>query len=215
MNIVIEGPDGSGKTSVAEALSKKTGKPYIRCPGSTKVGEFLRPLLKNCRHVDKTVRALLFAAVDYDAQQDVFDAVFDRSGISGIVYRIAAGEPESVNMLRLLITHDRSFILPCDPFVVVLDASDQVLDARMNLRGDEKDEGSFFRSQVRKVYRSLPKCVHRIYTDNKTVDEIVCEIEHAATPMTLSQQKQMIEWIHCDIQYPSGQQSAIVTEQSV
>ena len=71
MNIILEGPDGSGKTTLAKALSVKMGMRYVRCPGSTFVGEFLRPLLKSDKPVDPTVKTLLFAAADYERNDKV------------------------------------------------------------------------------------------------------------------------------------------------
>ena len=36
MNILIEGPDGTGKSTLAEALSTATGRPIVRSPGPPK-----------------------------------------------------------------------------------------------------------------------------------------------------------------------------------
>jgi thymidylate kinase len=213
VNIIIEGPDGSGKTTVAKEVASRLGAPYIRCPGSTKIGEFLRPLLKNCRDADPIVRALLFAAVDYDAQRDVFDAVFDRSGISGLVYRLAANEPETTELLRQLIRMDRTFLYPVDPCVVVLDASDETLDARMGLRGDETDEGSFFRKNVRALYRGLPSCVHRVNTDNKTVEQTVGEIVRRANQMNTVERGTLLHWME-NVRCPLEARSAAATVRS-
>ena len=64
--ITIEGPEGSGKTTVLEAVVKRLSRDYdvvaTREPGGVETAEKIRQILLNGDSMDGRTEALLFAA---------------------------------------------------------------------------------------------------------------------------------------------------------
>lgn len=196
MNICIEGPDGSGKTTIAKLVAETLGTEYVRCPGSTMLGEMLRPVLKNMSiDINPLVRCLLFAAVDFDACSRYSSAVFDRTGLSGIIYRAATRKYAELSLLSDVSAYDMRFILPALSHVYLLDARDDILDARMGDRSDDNDEGTLLRNTVRKIYRRVPhdSCVR---VDTSKMGPLDCAryiiADHRAR--TRTDNKSIYEW---------------------
>lgn len=118
--IVIEGPDGSGKTTTAHAVQKRMGEygwtsVYSRMPGGTRIGELLRGPLKDASfEMSPLVKTLLFAAVD-QASNELAEAqarqgaavILDRSALSNLAYRVAQGEEAQAELLRVLFDLER------------------------------------------------------------------------------------------------------------
>lgn len=178
MRYIIEGPDGSGKTTIAKMLAERMKVPYLRCPGSTKLGEMLRPVLKNEMMIlPSEVKTLLFAAVDLDCMgTSPPNCVLDRSGLSNLVYRKAEN---NFQMARKLCDMNIDIFLPMNSVVVILDADDKVLDQRLSWRTFDNDDDRFMEN-VRSAYRSLKAMNNHIvtmYSDIMTPEEICHEIQ--------------------------------------
>lgn len=98
MIIIIEGPDGSGKTTVAQLLAKSLKGEYVRCPGTTPLGEAVRSVLKDKKEFNLVAMSLAMAGADYDVARHAEDlekattlgvVVMDRCMLSNFVYRRA------------------------------------------------------------------------------------------------------------------------------
>lgn len=174
MRIAIEGPDGAGKTTVAHLLANtaEVGTRYVRSPA----GEARRELLRSGAGIDPAARALLFAAVDLDAAAIGGPAVFDRCGVSGFVYRAAEGRRDDLHMLQALAVWHPGVLMPADCVLVVLDAWDETLDARMGARPGDVDPGALHAAAVRRIYRTAPSEIPRITPDPGTPPEQTAEV---------------------------------------
>lgn len=128
--LVLEGADGVGKTTIAQEICELLGpsrSKYFRMPGSTKLAELLRPVLKDKSFsMSLRVMTLLFQAVDEDATAHIeaydteansswiddrpltasggrapFLCVVDRCGLSNWVYRMALRTQEGIRAAEL------------------------------------------------------------------------------------------------------------------
>jgi thymidylate kinase len=106
--IVLEGPDGVGKTTTAQTLVKEWGAKYYQMPGHTKLGNILRPILKD-KTFDLSERelALLFQASNENTIRKIEERnrldplgvhVLDRCGLSNVVYRHASGNKDATQL---------------------------------------------------------------------------------------------------------------------
>ncbi len=139
--ICLEGPDYAGKTTIAYEIARiveKRGQSpvYIRCPGSTKLGELLRGPLKDRDYdMSSMVRSLAFAAVDLDAMQMAERCsangnivIMDRCGLSNLAYRIAF---EQWGELAMLNRMGDAVIKPKGAKIVKIDCTPAIARARM------------------------------------------------------------------------------------
>lgn len=153
MRVILDGCDGTGKTTIAERLANRYGCNVIRL---TYAG-------------DRSVKA-------YYQMMSVDNVVHDRSFISEIIYpkyfgRISRLEPNCEGYLHNLIEH-----FSIRPFI--LTASSETIKKRIMTRGDEyiKDIDRF--AAINQDYLEYAR-EHNIYvidTTNKTIDEIIKEI---------------------------------------
>lgn len=170
MIIVLEGPDGAGKTTLARALVEHVTKhkgpgsiAYFRDPGSSKLGEGLRVMLRDPDFpMHPRQQTLLFTASRHALLQDINAwftqhpsgiAVVDRFLLSTLVYQTMQGV--SMNDIIILyelfcsteIKHTLNMFL-CDP-------GDEELSRRLRLRNASADryEGALQSSEVVKRYR--------------------------------------------------------------
>lgn len=117
--LAIEGPDGTGKTGLTRALVRyytqtKVARPAVsfRDPGSTELGEFLRPFLKNPDRakLDPAAEVLLFNAMKHQlVSEKILPAleagkvvITDRFMLSTCVYQGFLPGLNMVNFLGLL-----------------------------------------------------------------------------------------------------------------
>lgn len=153
MRILLDGCDGTGKTTISEKLANKLGCNIIRL---TYGG-------------DRSLKA-------YFQMMSVDNVVHDRSFISEIIYpkyfgRMCRLEPNCEEYLHNLITN--LSIVP-----IILTASSETIENRIRQRGDEyiKDIDKF--AKINRDYLEYAREYGLIVIDttDKTIDEIVDEI---------------------------------------
>jgi dTMP kinase len=167
MIIVIEGPDGVGKTSVCHELARifterSLTNTILRCPGSTKLGEFLRgPLKDPTFELSPVEKTLLFMAADESAHRlaekmssEGIMVIMDRCAVSNAIYRTAQGEHQEAQLIRNCF--DDGFVsrTPNGAFLIPLDAPDAELQKRISGRSNEKpDRFDGLQLRVAQLYR--------------------------------------------------------------
>jgi dTMP kinase len=173
MYLVFEGPDGSGKSTMMEMLSKDLEHQEVNYkvvklhqPGSTLLGEKLRALCK-----DKTLRAcgdsqFYMMAADHSEfvdehlkelcpQSDVLILQDRHSAVSGYAYQVV-GNGASFNLYNIL--YGRDYFKKFAPDVVILfQPSLKTIGQRISKRGEAKDryEASDFLKRVVKGYKEV------------------------------------------------------------
>lgn len=187
--IVIEGVDGSGKTTQFEKLVQHLQATGVREPGGTPVAEKLRELIK-----DKSVardphtnvwmfmaaRAELINTVIRPAIEAGQTVVADRNWLSTVAYQSAEGvDTQKVHTLAQLATAE--FYQP--DLLVYIDVSDQTRHERTQKRGGhEKDYfdglGSDYFTRVRNGYLEQLKLIKNGATvdGNKSIDDVFAAI---------------------------------------
>ena len=163
--IVVEGPDGSGKTTqarmLAEALAAEGREVQaVREPGGTALGEALRRILLEGRPeaIDERAEACLFLAARAELVAEVIRpaleadriVVSDRFGLSTLVYqgyRNGAFDPQVAQMVRYACGG-----LEPD-LTIVLDATPEVARARLGAERDRMEaKGAAYHARVREGY---------------------------------------------------------------
>ena len=187
--IALEGGDGSGKSTVAQALADRLegfGEEVIivREPGGTPVGETIRELLLDSETLDHWAEVFLFAAQRAELAREVvvpaLDSntwvVSDRSYYSSIAYQGRArglGEEEvrQINELGL------DGAVPDHVFVLDVEPEDAL--ARQHREDRIGSEGVDFQQLVREAYldlaRTEPDRVH-VLDGDLSVEEMVDRI---------------------------------------
>lgn len=187
--IALEGGDGSGKSTVAQALAERLeglGEDVIvvREPGGTAVGEAIRELLLDSETLDHWAEVFLFAAQRAELAREVvvpaLDSdtwvVSDRSYYSSIAYQGRArglGETEvrQINELGL------DGAVPDHVFVLDVEPEDAL--ARQHREDRIGSEGVDFQKLVRQAYlelaRAEPARVH-VLAGDQSVEEMVDRI---------------------------------------
>ena len=186
--IGLEGGDGSGKTTVAEALAERlrsVGEDVllVREPGGTPLGEAIRGLLLDSAKLDDWAEVFLFAAQRAELAREVVApalnegrwVVSDRTYYSSIAYQGRArglGEQavREINEIGL------QGVVP--DHVFVLDVSPETALPRQHRSDRIGGEGPEFQEEVRKGYLGLaasdPKVV--VIDGGLSVGEIVEQI---------------------------------------
>lgn len=187
--VALEGGDGSGKSTVAAALSaalESLGEDalVVREPGGTAVGELIRGLLLDSEQLGDWTEALLFAAQRAELASEVVApalgagtwVISDRTYYSSLAYQghargLGVGKVREINELGLDgVTPDHVFVLDVDPHMGL---------GRQHRADRIGGEGVGFQEKVREGYRLLaemePQRV-RILDGSQPVDRLVSEI---------------------------------------
>lgn len=89
--IIVEGPDGVGKTTQAKLLARAIGAKFIHQPSGEGIVGFIRDEVKHNPEFGMLERQLMHSIthiVDAFVELDGSDVVMDRSPISALVYSI-------------------------------------------------------------------------------------------------------------------------------
>lgn len=215
--IVIEGPDGSGKTSVVEGLCQlleTAGESVVKVrePGTTAAGEKIREILKDGSiKLNDRAELLLFEAARADLSDKLIQminkgnvVISDRFALSTEVYQ---GYAKNLPMDKIKQFNE----FACDSLkptcTYMLCADMKVCIERMHKSRGETANDRFDganRAYVRRVHKGYAeiasdptrKDIVVIETNNLTVEEVVAKIyEHykglsATVPETVTVQKQ-------------------------
>ncbi len=170
--IAIEGVDGSGKSTVAEALQLRLeakGERVVRVrePGGTPVGEAVRELLLHSDSLDVWAEVMLFAAQRAELAKTVVRpevdggawVISDRSYYSSIAYQgRARGLGEEV--VRAINERGLEGIVP--DWVFVLDVEPTVALERQSDPDRIGREGVGFQTDVRNAYLDLAAAEEKV-----------------------------------------------------
>lgn len=164
--IVIEGPDGTGKSTVIEGLKRvyKDKKiKYFREPGGSEVGEKIRSLLLNKdTEISSATEALLFAAMrseNYEMlKKDLRDydlIIADRFLMSSICYQ-GAGLELGVDKVEMVNDFALKGFRPDLNILLMLNA-DEGIDRKIQERELDRLElrGLDFHQRVVSEYKKL------------------------------------------------------------
>lgn len=163
--IAIEGVDGSGKSTVANALAARLearGEKVVtvREPGGTPVGEAIRALLLDSDALDDRAEALLFAAQRAVLASDVIGpalakgewVISDRTFFSSVAYQ---GRARGLGEMRIREINEWAVGGVVPDIVFVLDVpTDRALD-RQHRADRIGREGVAFQDEVRAAYLAL------------------------------------------------------------
>jgi len=167
--ICIEGPNGSGKTSLVNKLKKESNYKILQNPGTTNLGKLLRPICRGenqWKNLHKSVRSLLFSATRNDLYDTIENSddihVVDRWWMSTFVHQICIG--------GLPIENLESTIYPGEK-----------IDLIILLSGDEK-------TLINRVYserKSNSAHSHDIWTSNKKMLKMIIRLYKYDLPIYL------------------------------
>jgi thymidylate kinase len=182
--IIIEGPDGTGKSTVAAALAARLPNccGVISDPGSTRLGLAMRQIcLDPNADVSDDARFFAFqaakvAAAELGALRLIMGetVVYDRLWPSTVAYQGAAGIPMSVILpvcsyaIRALVDAGANF------YHVFLHAPREVRHTRMTAAGRAADffeaKGAAYFNRVEDLYDQMAQGVMSAFSDELRID---------------------------------------------
>jgi thymidylate kinase len=169
--VVVEGVDGTGKTSIAKALAEKMDGFYYHSP-SKKI-EFLHRLANASPAI---LRYWYFSLGNFISSRE-FKKLLKRQSVIVDKYIYSTAAFHSI-MLNKSLRLQKHLLLP--DLIIYVHADFNVVDKRINSRPSRsKYEELEFLKAVSKKYDQLlesSKNVIRIDTTNKTVEQSVLEI---------------------------------------
>ena len=191
--IALEGGDGSGKSTVAEALSVRLQAAgheviVVREPGGTPLGESIRSLLLDSERLDDWAEVFLFAAQRAELAREVvgpaLDAgkwvISDRTYYSSIAYQ-GRGRGLGVDRIREINEAGLGDVLPGCVFVLDVDPATAL--SRQHDPDRIGRQGVAFQEAVRDAYLSLGESDDKVSVldGSLSVEEIV-DLIMAALP---------------------------------
>ncbi len=163
--IALEGGDGSGKSTVAEALGARIETAggevvIVREPGGTPMGEVVRGLLLDSDRLDDWAEVFLFAAQRAELARGVvapaLDAgkwvISDRTYYSSIAYQ---GRGRGLGDDEVRAINERGLVGVVPDHVFVLDVDPETALARQHNADRIGKEGVDFQEKVRAAYLDL------------------------------------------------------------
>lgn len=169
--IVVEGVDGTGKTSIAKVLAKKIGGIYYHSP-SQKI-EFLHKIANASPAI---LRYWYFSFGNYISSQE-FKRLLKKQHVVVDKYIYSTTAFHSI-MLNKPLKLQTQLLLP--DFIIYTQADFDVVDKRINSRPSRSiyEELEFLKAVSKKYDQllGLSENVIRIDTTNKTAEQSVSEI---------------------------------------
>lgn len=171
--VMIEGPDGAGKTTITERLKNENfSLPVfaIREPGTGEFGEHIRKTFREFPDLHASVKFNLMFSVRSFLAQEIAEkrwnhlVVSDRGFPSTFAYQISAEREEKLTSAFWTLLASRKVLMP--DLIILLDADVKVATERMKTeRGDvaikEFDDASFdFKELVRAGYLRFASAVN-------------------------------------------------------
>jgi len=184
--VVLEGGEGSGKSTQARLLADRRGSLLTREPGGTLLGEQLRALLLEPRPVAIEARAELLMMVAARAQhvteviapalREGTDVVSDRFAGSTLAYQ-SFGRGLPLAEVQAACDLAAQGIRP--DLVVLLDVSPEAASSRRQGVPDRIEAaGPAFHARVRAGFRTLATCPGWVLVDGEgTLEEVAHRIE--------------------------------------
>lgn len=163
--VALEGGDGSGKSTVAEALARAIEERggdsiVVREPGGTPVGEAIRGLLLDSETLDDWAEALLFAAQRAELAREVISpalasgkwVVSDRTYYSSMAYQ---GHARGLGIEKVREINELGLDGVLPDYVFVLDVDSETALSRQHRADRIGREGVEFQERVRDGYQLL------------------------------------------------------------
>lgn len=176
MLFVIEGIDGTGKSTHAKRLAMDYGLAYFREPGSVASAEAIRSVLMNVE-MSKDAQALMFIAARTEFVRSLLiptlesgkSVILDRYYFSTLAYQHGALPWDVFNTLHAWMPKpDKVLLLECDPEVALSRSQEENVMER---------EGLDFFKDLHIRYRQVVKGHHTTIIDaNDTLQGVYSDI---------------------------------------
>lgn len=179
--IIIEGYDGTGKTTLCKKLVEEFDGVYFHCPSGKKpLTKGIYELFKDYNDMDETTKLFMILATHVENIQSMNElkaageiVIADRSLLSTYAYQHINYDNFSEILGRLDFP-----VLSVDD-VLVLTASIETLQERLTLRTDSDNLDVYFMSNLERImtkyhehYLDIYPMAHQVSTSRKNEEEV-------------------------------------------